>query len=348
MKTRAIAAAVAASLFLTLSSSAAPAHAPKYKIRWLVGHQNLDYFEDAALAFKKTVETKSHGDIEITIVKTNDKVPDYVASGEAEMGHSFTDVMGAVDPRLYAFEAPYLMRGDRHMEGVIEGPIGKELLGGLSAHHVVGLALTYSGGASGIATLNRQIRRPEDLKGLKVGVYGDSVNDAWLRSLGATPVKIGHDDDQINGLARQGKLDAVMITWRNFERSSLDKDFKYVSMMGSTYLVSVTYVNDKFFASLPPEYRALLRQASHDTGRIERAKTIALNALCKRKVIGYGVRPVYLSERARSRFVAAVRPAYENSIEKIVGKALLDRMRKAPDGPEFPPMNEGEVALLGR
>jgi TRAP-type C4-dicarboxylate transport system substrate-binding protein len=341
MKTRAKA-ATAVALFMSLSSAAAPSRSPKYKIRWLVGHQNLDYFEDAALAFKSTVETKSHGDIQVDIVKTGDQVPGVVAAGEAEMGHSFTDTMGSLDPRLYAFEAPYLMRGYKHMEGVIEGPVGAELLSGLSAHHVVGLALTYSGGASGVATLNREIRGPEDLKGLKVGVYGDSVNETWLTSLGAIPVKIGHEEDALSR-ALSGSLDAVVVTWRNFERDSLDKDFKFVNMEGSTYLVSVTYVNDKFYAGLPPEYRELLKEAAHETSRIERAKTIALNELNKRKVIGYGVRPVYLTEEARGRFVKAVRPAYA-SIEKTVGKALIEEIRTAPDGPEFPPMSDGDLA----
>jgi TRAP-type C4-dicarboxylate transport system substrate-binding protein len=332
--------AATGSMFILIAGLAMPARAAaKYKIHWLVGHQNLDYFEDAALDFKKTVEAKSHGDIEIDIVKTADKIPAAVSAGEAEMGHSFTDVMGAVDPKLHAFEAPYLMRGYRHMEGVIEGPVGERLLAGLSDKHVVGLSFTYSGGASGIATLDREIRKPEDLKGLKVGVYGDAVNEAWLKSLGAIPVKIAHDEDGILARAKKGELDAVVITWRNFERAALDKDFKYMSLVGSTYLVSVTYVNDKFFASLPKEYQALLREASHNTGRIERAKTIALNDLTKRKLLAYGVRPVYQTADEKAAFERAVEPAYE-AIDQTVGKELIEKFRATGDGPEFPSMSE--------
>ncbi len=114
MKTREMAAS--GSLLVLLVGLAIPAHAAKYKIHWLIGHQNLDYFEDAALDFKRTVETKSHGDIEIIIDKTGEtggsakqsaeQVGAAVAKGEAEMGHSFTDIMGKVDPQLYAIEAP--------------------------------------------------------------------------------------------------------------------------------------------------------------------------------------------------------------------------------------------------
>src|SRR3569832_429257 len=140
MKTRKTAASGA--LFVLIAGLAMPAAAAaKYRIHWLIGHQNLDYFEDAALDFKRTVEAKSHGDIEIIIDKTADsggsarlsaaEVGAAVATGEAAMGHSFTDIMGTGDPRLYAFEAPFLIRDYRHMECVFVGPIGRELLDGL-------------------------------------------------------------------------------------------------------------------------------------------------------------------------------------------------------------------------
>lgn len=318
-----------------LASLASPVHAAKYNIQWFLGHRNLDYFEEAAADFKKTVEAGSHGDISVKIVTMDEdagpEIAAAVAAGKAEMGHSFTDVMGGMDSRLWAFEAPYLIRDYRHMEGVIEGPVGDGLLDGLRAKHLVGLSFTYSGGASGVAA-NREIRRPEDLKGLKVGVYGDAVNAAWLKSLGATPVAIKHRLDDIPRMARGGELDAVVTTWRNFERPQLDSDFKYVAMMGSTYLVSVTYINDKFFASLPAEYRALIKEASLATGRIERAKTIELNESAKRQITAKGVRPVYLTKKAEAAFASALAPAYDGELSALIGKGLIERIRKTGDG----------------
>src|SRR5207245_438615 len=110
--------------------------------------------------------------------------------------------------------APYLFRGYRHMEGAFEGPVGAGLLADLRTQGMEGLSFTYSGGANGIATTTREIRSPEDLKGLKIGCYGDAVDQAWLKSLGAIPVPIGHKIDSIEGMARSGALDGVVMTWR--------------------------------------------------------------------------------------------------------------------------------------
>ncbi|MEQ1919054.1 MAG: TRAP transporter substrate-binding protein DctP, partial [Elusimicrobiota bacterium] len=255
------AARIVPSLVFLFTVAAGPLQAATYKIHWLLGHKNLDYFEEAAVSFKNTVEKESNGDIEVDIkAQVSDEsakagIPGFeiankVAKGEAEMGHSFADVLGGLDPQMYAFDAPYLFRGFRHMEGVFEGPVGSEMLSGLRAHGVVGLSFTYSGGASGIATFGRELRSPKDLKGLKVAVFGDAVNAAWLTALGAEAVPFGHELEKLVAMTQERKIDAVVTTWRNFDRhAELAKEYNTVGLMGSTYLVSVTYINPKFFDS---------------------------------------------------------------------------------------------------
>jgi TRAP-type C4-dicarboxylate transport system substrate-binding protein len=332
---------------LTLCTLAAPLHAAKYNVRWHLGHANLDYFEQAAAEFKQAVEKGSHGEIAVEIVtapKDEDsllsttaspEIAGLVAKGDIEMGHSFTDVMSGMDPKLMAFEAPYLMRGYRHMEGIFEGPSGDKLLAEMKDRGLTGLSFTYSGGASGIASLSKEIRKPEDLKGLKVGVFGDAVNAAWLESLGATPVPIGHKLSSILPLAREGKLDAVVITWRNFERTALNQKFRYFNLPGSTYLVSVTYANAKWFESLPKQYRELIVKASHDAGLVERQRTIELNESAKQQMLGKGVRAVYLSEEGRKTFEASLASAYAK-IEPLLGKSFVDELRAVPDASAHP------------
>lgn len=331
-------------LLALVTALAAPARAATYHIRWYLGHKNLDYFEEAARDFKKVVETGSKGDIDVTIVlKANDdpqgpdhvsKIAAEVASGKIEMGHSFLDVMG--DPRLHAFEAPYLMRNYRHVEGVIEGPVGANLLAGLQPQGLKGLSFTFSGGANGIATVDRPLRTPEDLKGLKIGCYGDSVDQAWLKSLGAIPVPIGRHLGSIASMARRGQLDGVIITWRNFERESLDTAFNYFNLPNSSYLLTVTYINKKYFESMPKAYRDLISKASIEAARVERARTIELNEDARREEVSKGVRAVYLTDANRRRFVAALKPVYKNVIDGVLGRALIQKIENTKDAPENP------------
>lgn len=336
-----------ACLVTLLAAAASPAHAAKYKVRWLLGHTNLDFFEASAESFKNSVEKGSNGDIEVQIVTAADpwkntqgrltnEIAAKVASGEAEMGHSFTNVIGQTDHRLWAFDCPYLMKGYLHMEGVIEGPIGAELLAGLRKEDMVGLAFTYSGGAEGVATTDKEIRGPEDLKGRKVATYGDEVDTAWLSALGAQPVAIQHQLTTINQLTEAGKIDSAMVTWRRVREAHMQERYKFVNMMNSEFLVSVTYANAKFFDALPAKYQKLLKDSATTAARIERARTIELNEASKREAMAKGIMPVYPTDAARARFQAALQPVYEAKLNAIVGKDLIERIRRTNDAEKLP------------
>jgi len=346
MKAACIALSLALMAAVAAPTQAAAPKTPKYTVHWLLGHRNLDFFEEAAKNFKKEVESRSHGDIAVVIENSRDTgtdaspeaadIPLKVSKGDIEMGHSFVDVMGGMDSRLQAFEAPYLFRGNAHMEGVLDGQVGHQLLAQLRSRHLVGLSFTYSGGPSGVASVSKPIRGAQDLKGLKVGVYGDEVNAAWLKAVGATPVAIRHDLDGIAPMVSEGALDAVVITWRNFAHTNLQTSFKYMNLVGSTYLVSVTYANDRFFDGLPKAYQDLLVEESRKAGRIERAKTIQLNEESREAMLAKGVRSVALTKAAKSAFMAAIRPAYDGAIGKALGRDLIEKIRKTEDGTVAP------------
>ena len=331
----------------TVPAFAADAKTP-YKIRWFIGHSNLDYFEQAAADFKKNVEARSHGDITVEIFSGTDigtsvspestQIAGMVSRGEVQMGHSFTDVMGEVEPGMKVFETPELFRGYRHMEGVLDGPVGQGILDGLKAKGITGLSFTYSGGANGMATTGREVRKPEDLKGLRVACYGDDAEKAWLSSLGATPVPIRHKLETILPQADQNGIDAVVTTWRNMERGGLDRRFSRMNLAGVSYLVSVTYANQKFFESLPKEYQALLLEESRKAGRVERARTIELNEQAKREMLARGVRPVPLTSQDRKAFDAALQPAYA-TLDGLLGKGLMAAVRATPDAAEHPELD---------
>lgn len=329
-----------------LVAACSPAFAAERKIRWLLGHPNLDYFEEAAQSFKRAVEAGSGGRIEVSVETAANpwessagtprpEIADKVARGEAEMGHSFTNVMGRLEPSFQVFDAPFLFTGYKHLEGVFDAPVGAEMLEGLREHGMIGLAFTYSGGAQAVSTTGRELRRPEDFKGARVAAFGSDAEKAWLSALGATLVPVGHRLNELAPLTERGEIDAAVVTWRRMHEARLAPHHRFVGAQKITYLASVTYVNEKFFESLPPADRELIRRAATEAARIERAKTIELNERSMREQVAKGVRPARLSDESLNAFKKALAPA-TREIEAIVGKKLMDRIRATPESAQHP------------
>ena len=311
---------------LLAAALAVPVHAAKYKIVW-IGND----VQKGTAGFQDAIAQGSHGDIQVDIKQDrwpepNDAEADpalakMVQAGEAQMGQSYLEVVGALDPKLWAFEAPFLFRDYDHVEKVIEGPVGAELLAGLDSAGLVGLTLSYNGGASGIAG-KRPITKPEDLKGMRIGVYSaDNVNARWLRLLGAVPVAVGHT------AALDGSLDGTVLTWKNFQLAKDNAVFSHYSLPGASYLVTATYINKAFFQSLPKEYQALLRDTARKSARAERQYTVGRNDSSRKQRLAAGVHEIPLSAETKNAFTAALRPFYKDTLEPLTGKDILEKIR---------------------
>ena len=104
--------------------------------------------------------------------------------------------------------------------------------------------------------------------------------------------------------------------------------------MSATYLVSVTYINERFFDSLPKEYRAHHEGVS-EAGRLERARTIS-STRPPRSTSSAGVRAVHLTQGNRDRFVKALQPLLRGAHRAGDRQRPRQRIRKTGDAPAHP------------
>src|SRR5437763_16629825 len=92
--------------------------------------------------------------------------------GALQLARVSVGALGPVVDDLNVFNLPFLFRNTEHMEKVIDGPIGQELLDKVSNHpqvKLVGLCW-MDAGARNVYDSKKAIRTIEDLKGQKVRV----------------------------------------------------------------------------------------------------------------------------------------------------------------------------------
>src|SRR5215510_9957851 len=82
--------------------------------------------------------------------------------------------MGPIVPELNVFNLPFMFRDNAHMEKVIDGEIGDELLKKLSDHPTAGLIglCWMNAGSRNVYNSKHPIKAVQDLKGLKIRMMG--------------------------------------------------------------------------------------------------------------------------------------------------------------------------------
>jgi tripartite ATP-independent transporter DctP family solute receptor len=101
---------------------------------------------------------------------------------------------------------PFLFRSIEHMRAAMDGPPGQAILDALSNHDLIGLAL-YDSGSRSIYTVDRPVRQPQDMRGLKIRVQTSDLFVAMVEAMGgnATPMAYG---EVYQGMA-QGVIDGA-------------------------------------------------------------------------------------------------------------------------------------------
>lgn len=158
---------------------------------------------DVSRLFKEELEKASPdgriaaGEIEVVfydqgMVGTERQILENAYFGVMEVVQINPSVATTIDPALNLFDLPYAFVSDEHHKAVLHGPIGEIFLQRLRRHNLLGLGfyglgfrnMFYTEPAGGC------IRRPEDLRGLKMRVVESPLMIRAINAMGAsaTPV----------------------------------------------------------------------------------------------------------------------------------------------------------------
>ena len=89
--------------------------------------------------------------------------------GAIDLNRTNVALIGNFVPAMNVLAMPFLFRSIEHMQKVLDGPIGSEILGSFEPYGFVGLAF-YDSGARSIYNGVRPITTVADLKGLRIRV----------------------------------------------------------------------------------------------------------------------------------------------------------------------------------
>src|SRR3954467_1206743 len=178
--------------------------------------------------------------------------------------------MGPLVPELNVFNLPFMFRDNAHMEKVIDGPIGEEMLKKLTEHPTAGLIglCWMNGGTRNVYNSKHAVKTVADLKGLKIRMMGNPVFVDTMNALGGNGVAMGYD--QLVSALQSGVVDGAENNEPSYETGQHYRYAKYYSRTGHLIIPELLVFSKKTWATLSKDDQALIMKFSKEAQQEQR------------------------------------------------------------------------------
>jgi tripartite ATP-independent transporter DctP family solute receptor len=217
--------------------------------------------------------------------------------------------MGPLVPELNVFNMPFLFRDTAHMEKVIDGPIGDELLKKITDHPTAGLVglCWMNSGTRNVYNSKKPIRTVEDLKGLKIRMMGNPVFVDTMNALGGNGVAMGFD--QLINAMQTGVVDGAENNEPSYATGQHYRYAKYYSNTGHLIIPEILVFSKRIFQSLPKDDQALILKLAGEAQQEQRTLWYEMEKKSIEDMKKAGVEIVEVADR--KPFQAAVKPVWD-------------------------------------
>src|ERR1700694_2727468 len=190
--------------------------------------------------------------------------------GALQLARVSVGALGPVINDLNVFNLPFLFRNTAHMQKVIDGPIGQELLYKATKNPKAGLVgiCWMDAGARSIYDTKKPIKEIADLKGMKVRVMGNPMFVDMMNALGGNGVAMGYD--QVFSALQTGVADGAENNPPSFVFDNHYQVAKYYTLTEHLIVPEILVFSRKTWDTLSGEDRALLKKFGREAQAEER------------------------------------------------------------------------------
>src|SRR6478735_5591490 len=243
--------------------------------------------------------------------------------GAIDLNRTNVALIGTFVPSMNVLAMPFLFRSIEHLQKVLDGPIGNEILGSFEPYGFVGLAF-YDSGARSIYNNVRPVRTLADLKGLRIRVQQSELMSSMIRSLGAEPVELPYGQ-VLTGLANH-LIDGAENNWPSFVTTDHYKYARFYTITEHAMSPEVLVMSLKAWQSLTADDQKIFREAALKSSHFMREKWRDLEERSRQQAEVAGVR--IIKDFDRKPFEEAMAAVYDKVQRDPASAQLIERIRK--------------------
>ncbi|VTU31268.1 Extracytoplasmic solute receptor protein YiaO [Variovorax sp. PBS-H4] len=244
-----------------------------------------------------------------------------VQLGTQELAFSSTGPVPNFVPETKILDVPFLFRDKAHARAVLDGPIGQDLLTKFDAKGFKALAWAENGFRH-MTNSKRDIKAPEDLKGLKMRTMENPVHIAAYKGLGiiTTPMAF----PEVFTALQQGTVDGQENPLSVIMSAKFAQVQKHLSLTGHVYSPCIFLMNKAAFDKLSAADKTAFLEAAKVAVKANRDRVDQDDANGVKELRAQGMTVIENVDKAK--FVSTLAPV-NAEFEKQFGKANIDKIR---------------------
>ena len=287
-----------------------------------IGYPDSPY-DLGARKFKEILEARFPGRVEVRVFGSaqlgeDQEMLEGLRLSTLEM-HLPSSVLHSVEPMFGLFDLPFLIEDRAQIERIAEGPLGEKLGKALEEHDLVLLGL-WENGFRMITNNVRPVRRPEDLKGIRLRTPKDPERMRMFAAFGASPTSMSFGE--VFSALKQGVIDGQENPLSQIVPGRFYEAQRYLSLSKHVYSPAYPVMSREYFESFDEELRGAILETAAEVGRFHRE----LGAREDENFLELLEERMEVTEIDRAAFAVAAEPLYREFEEKF-GAEMVETVR---------------------
>ena len=230
-------------------------------------------YNQAAARFADLVKERSNGRIQVTVYpdgqlgKGERELLESAQQGTIDIYVGSTGPIGGFNPSIGILDIPFLFHDYGHVDGVLDGPVGQQLLDDLEKAQFKALAF-WENGFRNLTNSRRAVRGPDDARGLKIRTMENKVHMAAWQAVGANPVPMAWGE--VYMALQQKVIDGQENPVAVIHSARINEVQKYLSLTQHVYSPAVLIVSLKKWQTMPAQDQEMLRKTAREVALYQR------------------------------------------------------------------------------
>jgi len=270
------------------------------------------------------IKERTNGRITLTVFTDSQ-----LAKGEQEMIQALqmgtidiyvgsTGPVGNFSPSINILDIPFIFRDAAHVDKVLDGPIGTQLLDDLEKNKLKGLAF-WENGFRNLTNSRTAIKTPDQAKGLKLRTMENKIHMAAFKAAGISPTPMAWAE--VYSALQQKVIDAEENPIAVIYASKLWEVQKYLSLTGHVYSPAPVIFSLVKWNKIPKADQEIIAQAAKEVAPFQRKTNRDAEDSKVNEMESKGM--VIVRDVNKAAWQAAMQPAFAD-FEKQFGKEKID------------------------